>query len=90
LSNALAQLRRVVAPAPRRRAATIARILAGGRVELAVTADTSGATATAGATAARPVVYCGVTVSVGDRVLVEGDQVVSRLAREAERTVRIR
>ncbi|EFL53118.1 conserved hypothetical protein [Solidesulfovibrio fructosivorans JJ]] len=90
MSNALAQLRRVVAPAPRRRAATIVRILAGGRVELAVAADTSGTASTAGATAARPEVYCGVTVSVGDRVLVEGDRVISRLAREAGRAVRIK
>ena len=90
MSNALAALRRVVAPSARRRAATVVRILAGGRVELEVAVDTAATSGTDGATVSRPVVYCGVTVSVGDRVLVDGDRVVSRLARETERMVRIK
>lgn len=123
MSNALALLRRSIAPAARRRAATVAKLLPGGRVELAVSGDTSGsgivtapdaaevyawadapgawvdapgawsgvaASVSAVTTVARPEVHCGVAVAVGDRVLVEGDRVVSKLAREAETIVRIK
>jgi hypothetical protein len=88
MGNALAELRKLVAPASRRRTATVVRLLPGGKVELSVAGDTSGQAAD-GATAARPVVYCGVVVAAGDRVLVEGDRVVSRIMRETEQTVRI-
>ena len=125
MSNPLVVLRNVLAPSPRRRTATVARILPGGRVELALPArqDTStpGVDAvpavsdvyawadgspswsagpaswsgipgrySGGTTAARPVVYCGVAVAVGDRVLVEGDRIISKLVRYRTRTVRVK
>ncbi len=75
MSNPLADLRELTRTASRRRVGVVLRVLAG---SIEVTAG--GVTRT----------VRGTGVAVGDAVLVEGDRLVCRVAREAGRTVKIR
>ncbi len=77
MSNPLVALRRLVAPAARRRSGTVAA-LAGGWATVRWLAGGEGQ------------VLCGLPVTVGDRVLVVGDTVTARLPAEPTTTVTIK
>ena len=75
MSNPLADLRDLTVTTKRRRTGTVTRVLAG---SLEVSAG--GVTHT----------VRGTGVAVGDAVLIDGDRLISRVARETETTVKIR
>lgn len=77
MSNPLADLRKLVAPAASRRTGTVTA-LAGG---WATVAWASGGTGQA---------LCGLTVAIGDRVMVVGGKVEARLPNVTARTVIIK
>lgn len=75
MSNPLADLRTLTATTQRRRVGLVQRVLAGSLEVLA-----GGVVR----------VVRGAGVAVGDAVLIEGDRLISRVARETETTVKIR
>ena len=77
MSNALATLRRLVAPAASRRTGTVTALASG----FATIAWSGGGTGQ---------VLCGLSVSVGDRVLVVGEGVAARLPAEQTTVITIK
>lgn len=73
MSNPLADLRGLTAPTSRRRTGTVSRVLAG-TIEVLAGDVTR--------------IVRGTGVAVGDKVLIDGDRLVSRVANEATTVVK--